>query len=300
MGKRKRGVALLFTLLVAVVLAVLMASFFSRTINENNMVKRHIYSTRAFWLAEAGVAEAINRLPAMSVLPNCSTRGTLDGDGFTYTACVSRLKSQYYQIDSTGSVIWSAGAGISRSIRAIVTTHPLSAGNFSNALATTGKLITNGNAYTINGTVQQNASLDFASLFGYSKEEIRSYAESIYGHLYTTIGSSTVISGISWVDVPDGTELAVTGNFAGSGLLIIKGDVHIAGTTDFDGIIYVIGKLRMSGTPVVNGAILAESDANINTTVSGHVTINYDQDEIAEALAALELVSATVVSWQEL
>ncbi|MFO8052979.1 MAG: hypothetical protein R6U54_03360 [Candidatus Omnitrophota bacterium] len=54
----KKATALILTIIVSVVLAILGISFLLVGINEKNLVERYKYSTKAFWIAEAGLAQA--------------------------------------------------------------------------------------------------------------------------------------------------------------------------------------------------------------------------------------------------
>jgi len=285
----KKGIVLILSFLVVTVLTVLLASLFFKTINENNLTQRHLNSVQAFWLAEAGIAEAVKNLPG-------STPDGCLSTGYCYSVDISALPNSYYQIDSTGSVSLPSGEVINqRALRAVARTIPPDISSFPHAIEITGSLITKGNAYTINGTVSENAAVNFSDLFEHSKAEIEAAAAYTYQDtLIEPVGM------VTWVNVSTGTELTVAGDLEGSGVLIVAGDVHFSGTVDFDGILYVMGRCRMSGTPTINGAVFVESEADIDATISGHVTMNYDVVEITEALTYLGLTSSEIRSWQEL
>lgn len=287
----KRGVALIMVFLVIVVISILSGAFLFNVINENTLVNRYINSTRALWLAEAGIAEAVRHMPD-------STSGSLGGASYTYstgTNCTTNPCADYYQIDSVGTVNLGASGTISRSLSAIVRTDPVDPNHFQHAIRTTSDLVIKGSV-DINGPSEEFASLNFADLFDYGKEDMRSFAT----HLYTNPANDvTPVDGITWVDLSPGSELRISSNtWSGSGILVVAGDAQITGGT-FDGIIYVIGKLRMSGNPVINGTILAESKATIDTFLTGNVTINYNPTAITNALNFLEFIAPVVVSWQE-
>src|SRR4030042_4928832 len=169
----RRGIALIMVLLTIAVIAVLLSSFFFGVMNDNRLVSRYVNSTRAFWLAEAGIAEAQSNMPD-------SVSGTLQDANYAYSATTTNIAGEYYQIDATGSVDLGASGLISRSLRAIVRTDPVDPNNFQHAIRTTSELVVKGSV-TINGPQEEYASLNFADLFEHSKEEVRSYAT----HLYT-------------------------------------------------------------------------------------------------------------------
>lgn len=58
----KKGIALILSFMVIIVLAILSAAVVFRSTSEVNLVKRFTGSTRAFWLAEAGINKAIWKL----------------------------------------------------------------------------------------------------------------------------------------------------------------------------------------------------------------------------------------------
>ena len=86
-----------------VVLSTLGGSLFLQSINDNNLVKRHVDSTRAFWAAEAGVAEGIRKLRDCDIDGECTVEGniTYENSSYQYNVTISQLDGTNYQIDST-------------------------------------------------------------------------------------------------------------------------------------------------------------------------------------------------------
>ena len=286
---KKKGIALVIALSLITVFSILSASFFTNVINENKLVRRNSNSARAFWLAEAGVAEAINNMPS-------SVSGSLYGDSnYAYSASTVNLSGQYYQITSTGTVSLPSYGVISRSVTVITRTNPVDPAHFQHAIRTTSDLVVKGSV-EINGASEEFASLNFADLFQHSKEEIKSFATHLYTNPATDV---TPVDGITWVDLDPGGELRISSHdWIGSGILVVAGDAQITGGT-FNGIIYVIGRLRMSGNPVINGTVLAESSTEIDTALTGNVTLNYNNTHIVSALNPLQFVAPVIVSWKE-
>jgi hypothetical protein len=69
----KRGTALIVTFMVIVVLTTFSLVIFVRSMSERSIAQRYIESTQAFWLAEAGVSQALDELrtnPNLSVGDN--------------------------------------------------------------------------------------------------------------------------------------------------------------------------------------------------------------------------------------
>ena len=118
---------------------------------------------------------------------------------------------------------------------------------------------------------------------------------------YTTSFSNDPAEGITWIE-PNATDPQITqAGWTGSGLLIVEDNLKITGGT-FDGVIWVVGTLDISGNPVINGSIFVECEATIETTVTGNPTITFD----SEAIEGIEGVSYTLTSlssvielWQE-
>ncbi|MGB8227139.1 MAG: pilus assembly PilX N-terminal domain-containing protein, partial [Sedimentisphaerales bacterium] len=59
---RKKGFILVLTLLVSLIVATLIIAFMSITSTDLTLVKNHMYSLKAYYIAEAGVADAINQI----------------------------------------------------------------------------------------------------------------------------------------------------------------------------------------------------------------------------------------------
>jgi len=135
----RKGAVLIFGLIVVLALSVVSASFYFKTINENTLARRHIESMRAFWAAEAGVAQAINSLPGLTA------SGTLIADPrCAYSAQTTPLGGNLYRIVSTGTVTMPSGQTISSSVTVDVKTGNVPASNFQYAIETTTDLVIKG------------------------------------------------------------------------------------------------------------------------------------------------------------
>lgn len=81
----KRGTALILTYLVITVLTILGIAFVSGSISESNMLRRHLASEQAFWIAEAGLNDALYNMRLDSDwLPSASPVNYGGGSG-TYS-----------------------------------------------------------------------------------------------------------------------------------------------------------------------------------------------------------------------
>ncbi len=286
---RPKGFVLIFSLLVTLILSLFLTSFYVQNINEGNLAKRFADSTRAFWLAEAGAADAYVNFPGSSV------SGSLGGSNYTYNAVVTPISGNYYMITSTGRVNRADGTTITRVITSSVKAGTTDPAKFKYGIETTTELEIEGHA-VINpsGSSKQYSTLDFSNLFGVTKAQMQAGAT----HSYTASNFGAPVDGITWVEVPSGQTLNISGNLSGSGVLVINGNAKFSGTVIFDGIIYVIGTLTMTGNVITTGSVLAESSTKVDTTITGNVTINYDVSKITTALGAVASLNKQIVSWK--
>ncbi len=285
---RRKGFVLIFSLLVTLMLSLLLTSFYVQNINEGNLARRFADSTRAFWLAEAGAANAYVNFPS-------GASGTLGGANYTYDAVVTPISGNYYTITSTGTVNRADGTAITRIITASVKTGNTSSTKFQYGIETTTELEVKGSV-SINpsNSFKEFSTLDFSDLFGVTKVQMQAGAT----HAYTASNFGAPVDGITWVEVPSGETLNVSGDLSGSGVLVINGNTKFSGNVVFDGIIYVIGTLTMTGNVTTTGSVLAESSMSVDTTITGNVTINYNTDEITTALSSVASLNKQIVSWK--
>jgi hypothetical protein len=286
----KKGLALIFSLLVTLVLAALLAGFFFKGISENQQARRISEEIRAFWLAEAGIAK-IKGTAGLS-----SASGYIDDTNYTYNATISGPlagTTDCYTIVSTGTVTLPSGEVITRTLTVTLKTMPPDPSKFKFGIETTGSL-DKGKATIVPDDNEhgwkEHSVIDFVDLFGISKTELKAMATQVF---YSKISSSP-INGITWVE----GSLTISTPISGSGILVINGDAHFSGQFDFNGIIYIIGKAKLTGQSLLNGSILVESSTEVTSDLSKNVTINYDSTEIADALM-LVAPAKRIVSWQE-
>ncbi len=209
---------------------------------------------------------------------------------------------KYYKIVSTGKVELAGGGEIEEEITVFLKVGIPSPLNFPYAIESTGDIIIQGQAYTIEpeGSKKTYSELNFFELFGATKAEIKNNADYLYDETDNFTGDGVEVTGLTWVEVSAGEQLTIAGNFEGEGVLIVNGDCRITGTESFEGVIYVIGELQVSGTASVTGSVLAESGLDIDTTISGNISLTHDQDVIRNALSdSLTFIGKTIISWQK-
>lgn len=303
-GMNKQGVALVFTLIVVLVLSIIFSAFFMRSINDNNLVKRHVYSTRALWLAEAGVAQAMANLPTM-----VSFTDTLGGnsayqfgaDSVTLISHDAVTGEDVYRIEARGWVVLPSAGTIERNIESYVRLSPPQPGDFTAAIEAQGILDIRGNP-TITGDVLPDSRFTFEGKFNLTTAEIKAIATA-EGHYYEDPPSPLQdFYGLNWVKITDPSkklQIPRTG-WQGDGILIVEGQTDMEGGV-FDGILWVIGELKISGNPTITGTVVAECGAEV-TDVVGTPTLTYSESEITDALNVNLNVHArrTALSWREL
>lgn len=159
----KKAVALILTIMVSVVLATLGISFLLVGINEKNLVERYRYSTKAFWIAEAGLAKAYQDIIVnYSTCPavESSWEGVSDDnfDGGSYTVTVT-LGSNL-RLTSTGTY-----KTISKEVSAKLTCMP---SPFENTLSVGGDLDLTALAAIIyvNGKTRYSGDYNESTFFG--------------------------------------------------------------------------------------------------------------------------------------
>ena len=137
----KRGVALIFAFLVVMVLTILFGALFLKTMNENNLVKRNVNSTRALWVAEAGVAQAVRNILGHN------GNGNLNNGSYVWTSTFWRTigANDYYNIVSTGTVLLPSGGSIRRQVSAVARTPAVDADRFPFSIVSSGDLCFGGN-----------------------------------------------------------------------------------------------------------------------------------------------------------
>lgn len=124
----KKGIALILSYTVVVVLTILGSAFVARSISEGNIVRRYTDSTQAFWIAEAGLAQGYYNWSNNLSQPE----GTVDFGEGSYTIDDTNLP----EVTVTGTV-----GGIQRKLKAyfVRIPHP-----FENTLSTGGDLSLSG------------------------------------------------------------------------------------------------------------------------------------------------------------
>lgn len=279
--------------MVVAVLVIMATTFSARSIGEKRIADKERDTAQALWLAEAGVDRAI------AEFPNTPLSGTL-GTGAYYTQTTA-LGSGKYLINSTGGVplttISSNNAIRKVSVVVQQPLNPASPGDVTSAITANGDVTVKGSAQ-VNGTIdEENEVFNFEDVFGISKEAMESGA----AHHYTDPANNiTPVDHSTWVDIDTATEMKISDSgWSGSGILVVDGDLTITGGR-FSGIIWVIGTLRISGNPIIDGALFVESGAEVDTTLTGNPIVSFDSNAVSSAFGFIPFASAPhIIGWKE-
>ncbi len=301
----KRGVVLVFSLLAVLILSIYLVSLYSQSISENQLAKRYADSTRAIWLAEAGIAQ-VKSNPGIG-----PASGFIDDTNYTYIVpAPTRIgATNYYTVLSTGTVTSPGGGSVSRSVSVTMKLAPPSASKFAFGVETTSDSLDYKSKNIVNtenpvNIAKSDSTQTFEDLFGVPTATMKAQAVGAGAYYQSrNLGNSLTVSGLTWVDVTDSSGLLDSNgelqieHLNGSGTLIICGNFNVNGLGTFDGILYVIGTLEMEGNPTINGTVFVESSASIGVDLTGSSLVNYDSLKISAALIPLSIKQ--IVSWQE-
>lgn len=289
-----KGIILIASYFIILVLLILGSAFISRSMGEARASERMKDSVQALWLAEAGLDRAIVELPTTPISGTLAT-----GSYSTQTTQVSGSATRWL-ITSTGSVPDATSPNRMTKIIEAIVERPASTADPSgvtSAISANGDVVVRGSA-TVNGEVDEYATFNFEDIFDISKADLEAKATNLYQDPPNNV---TPVSAVTWVNLVSDSEMTISdSNWTGSGILVVEGDLRITGG-HFEGIIWVIGRLWVSGNPIIDGAIYVESGAEFETTLTGNPTVNFDSEVIADAFGSLPSDQPpNLVAWREL
>ena len=110
--------------------------------------------------------------------------------------------------------------------------------------------------------------------------------------------SADTYSSFIYIDNAGGNDVKMT-NLSGRGILVVTGDLDLAGNLHYEGLIYVLGELTLSGggsaEKQVTGGIMAQSVVTLN---GSNLTVNYSQATLEEV--AKENSTSNMILWKRL
>jgi hypothetical protein len=134
------------------------------------------------------------------------------------------------------------------------------------------------------------------------------YSSAPAGNIVTTSSGSPATWGtaanptIVIFDSP--TEVKITGNTTGYGILIVRGSLALGGTMEWNGIVIAAGNSAISfatakGTPDVIGAIIVAGAPGTTFNMSGNPKFAYSSDAIRNARNIKALAFYKILEWFE-
>jgi len=139
--------------------------------------------------------------------------------------------------------------------------------------------------------------------------DIQGYVDALKGSATPTLtadqSGGTYGSSSNYVTVYSDATLQADGelrlnNVTGYGILLVKGDLQMAGNFDWNGLIFVTGVITTSGggsnAKNIQGLIFGGASSLGDTVVNGSVTVGYDSCKVKQALAGQPL---KVVNWKQ-
>jgi len=315
-----KGVALLIAISFVVILgigAVVIAKLHSTGIR---LARRQKNSTRAFYIAEGGFERTRYDIDQDDDWMDGDINGIsipLGGDTanfylFDYgqidpairTSLGGEFTVWLKNVAGEPAEIWIKSRGDYQNETRAVKVRLKSSRRFASPTGITSAIIAGGSvelrgSVEVDGEIEQNADISFENVFGVNMAEMEQLTQTYYpATYYTTSFSNNSAEGITWIK-PNATDPKITDNtWNGSGLLIVEDNLKITGGT-FNGVIWVVGVLDISGNPVINGSIFVECEATIETTLTGNPTITYDQEAISNTFSVLTSLPSVIELWQE-
>ena len=171
-----------------------------------------------------------------------------------------------------------------------------------------------GNTHTLTQNGNPTLGGSPATQIGSTNLDLQSYVSSLQGSASVTLtqdvsaggnGTTSYGSDTNYVTVySDATQQADgelrLNNVTGYGILLVKGNLQLAGNIDWHGIIIATGVVTTSGggsnSKNIQGQIYSGASSLGDTTVSGSVVIGYNSCDVKKALSSQPL---KVVNWKQ-
>lgn len=320
----RRGAALIICYMVIVALSILAGAFLTRSISERSAAGKYFDSTQAFWLAEAGINQALYELRIggynVSGAEN-KWSGSLSPAG-QYTVDLGDLDTDGRRHITAHGYVPSA-ASVVRVERVIEVTvsKRIPTGFYDNAIYAAGDLDRKGNvngtvtyagtatgsykdpqptSETYNPSISPLALLDFNQLRVLSKEQNNYHdADHLDGPFPTSFWYDTGVPNVVFLE----GNFTLKGKESVAGFFVVGGEttiynVDLEGTASVNGCIYTRGNFSVKG----GGGV----DFNVKgvwvggtTILSGSSVITYDGNYMT-AIQNLGInADVQVISWQE-
>src|ERR1051325_1073022 len=323
----QQGVAMIMALGAIVIIGVLMGSVLFVSTQDYRVGSNTVRTARAAAAAELGLNRVpvdwnLADNTALTV-GNTRTKTYTAPGGATANVVITRLDGPFFWVVSEG---YAGGMGSQASARrryGVLFRLNMPNMNFMGAITTQGNTTVSGNV-TVNGSVTLNGSPpvlttpaagDSNTYFNYGNSTYQSLAAAANltypgGTLLTGVGPiivggvcQTSLTPANWGEsnhtTPAGAcdtyfpvihvlgDLKVTTG-RGQGILLVDGDLTVAGSFTFDGAVIARGGLKMSGTgnKIVGAVMAASVSVNDDVSLSGNTSLLYSSCALQSALSA--------------
>jgi len=318
----KKGVALILVLVIVLILVLLGGAMLSRSIAEVNLSNRYLESVQAFWLAEAGVGQALYDLRVDYNVTSVSS--TVCGAG-GYSAVIVHNLDTTRTVTASGFIPSTGTPRVQRILEVLMNQYATTPPNFfSHAIYSGGALTFDGSAYgvtgdvvyggvltgstsKVNGVITSDSSivplahLNFDQLKAISQGQSNYHdAENLSGPFPASFWYDEA-NGIPNVVYLEGT-FTLSGTSAIGGFYVVGGDVvfdaAVGGNTAISGAVYTLGDITLSG-----GGNVLNVDGGVwsgqNATITGSSDIAYNAGYMA-AIQNLGIgTEVQMLSWDD-
>ena len=294
----KRGIILIVIFCVIAVLASLAAIIISRSVSESRLTQRFTESNQAFWLAEAGANQGLERLRSsydnlLQIPPTQLNAAQVDG-GYSVIFAASGVGGLRRTVTATGFIPFAGAPRVARTI-SVVMAKAAPTNFYNNAIYTAGDLDFNGGSYTVvnnedplgeyNPVVYAGDKLggagqqydqqyhDGSKVDPVHDDSITPLARLDFQRLYNlsnaqdnvyTVQKNKLVKKSTMTAAPFPTTFYYNNNVAnGPNIVYIEGDLTLNGD---------IGEI--GGFYVVVGKVITAPDVTQEAVINGHGTVN--------------------------
>ena len=279
-------------------------------------------SAKAFWLADAGMVEALNLVTSFNgttAYPQCVNDVTcahnVSDSNFPYKVNITLPPGQPWLVTSTASV----GSGLSTVQRTLYA--QVGYAGLTNSMSTTGTVVNHGHPTETPAPVQNQPPVSFSSVFGITLAQAQAIAAGNNTYYDCTAsshpcgsGSSLSIPGFSgnqlvYVNLSSSQTVSLSGGWSGNGLFIVNGgtlDMSGGGSTsvNFTGVIWIENGSfsSISGGIGILGSVYINGSPSTVTTFNGtSVDLTYDANAVQSVMSAYGTTQRPrTICWSEI
>ena len=138
---------------------------------------------------------------------------------------------------------------------------------------------------------------NLAQMLGMSQEDVESMLDG------ANTDPNACPTGLTYIESGSGQSYEPSRNCpAGAGILVVKGDMNLTSQFEFRGLIYIEGKLNMTGGSWVLGAIAVKDNSDSLKISGGSSTVLYSKttvDAVVSGTIDAQGFATTTLSWRE-